>query len=186
MTNRRRGDTNHSPCDFPCRMRLRATQSGLASSALRALPLPNSRAVRTVSVAAFTALEFVDNLIVVVPRPIHSPHHDLTVPVSVARFSRSLAAVGLLSRLFCFSEHHFVPVLRRAVAARLYEEVQAVAVRVSARRGRAHERGREGLVGMAGLWFGLRNLYRVRVLEVAGEDYELRDAGQYRAVITLH
>ena len=29
-------------------------------------------------------------------------------------------------------------------------------------------------------------LYRVRVLEVAGEDYELRDAGQYRAVITLH
>ena len=29
-------------------------------------------------------------------------------------------------------------------------------------------------------------LYRVRVLEVAGEDYELRDAGEYRAVITLH
>ena len=29
-------------------------------------------------------------------------------------------------------------------------------------------------------------LYRVRVLEVAGEDYELRDAGQYQAVITLH
>ena len=29
-------------------------------------------------------------------------------------------------------------------------------------------------------------LYRVRVLEVAGEDYELRDAGEYRAVTTLH
>ena len=40
-------------------------------------------------------------------------------------------------------------------SARLDEEVEPVAVRVSARRGRAHERGREGLVGMAGLWFGL-------------------------------
>ena len=27
-------------------------------------------------------------------------------------------------------------------------------------------------------------LYRIRVLEVTAEDYELRDAGQYRAVIT--
>ena len=36
-------------------------------------------------------------------------------------------------------------------SARLDEEVEAVAIAVSARRGRAHEGSREGLVGMAAL-----------------------------------
>ena len=39
-------------------------------------------------------------------------------------------------------------------SARLDEEVQPVAVRVSSRRGRAHEGSRQGLIGMAALGLG--------------------------------
>ena len=42
-------------------------------------------------------------------------------------------------------------------SARLDEEVEPIAVAMPARRGRAHERGREGLVGMAPFGFGFRD-----------------------------